>query len=70
MTEPSQQTPSCYLTVKNFAAKHGQFISESGLRNLIFHAEKNGFAGAITRLGRRVLINEVEFFRRLQQVAK
>ena len=70
MTEHSEHNPSCYLTVKNFAAKHNQFISESGLRNLIFHAEQNGFSGAITRLGRRVLINEPEFFRRLQQVAK
>ena len=33
-----------------------------GLRHLIFNAEKNGFKQVIRRIGRRVLIDEAEFF--------
>lgn len=33
-----------------------------GLRHLIFNADKNGFAPAIKRVGRRVLIDEKKFF--------
>ena len=33
-----------------------------GLRHLIFNAETNGFAPAIKRVGRRVLIDESRFF--------
>lgn len=33
-----------------------------GLRHLIFHAESNGFKKVVCRIGRRVLINEGEFF--------
>lgn len=34
-----------------------------GLRHLIFHAQTNGFASAFKRVGRRVLVDEAEFFR-------
>lgn len=34
-----------------------------GLRHLIFHADKNGFKTAFKRVGRRVLVDEAEFFR-------
>lgn len=34
-----------------------------GLRHLIFHAESNGFASAFVRVGRRVLVDENEFFK-------
>lgn len=33
-----------------------------GLRHLIFHAETNGFKSAFLRVGRRVLVDENEFF--------
>jgi hypothetical protein len=33
-----------------------------GLRHLIFHAETNGFASCIVRVGRRILIDEGKFF--------
>lgn len=33
-----------------------------GLRHLIFNAEKNGFNKVVTRVGRRVLIDEGAFF--------
>lgn len=38
-----------------------------GLRHLIFHAEKNGFNQVIRRVGRRILIDEAEFFRWVEQ---
>lgn len=34
-----------------------------GLRHLIFHAQTNGFETAFKRVGRRVLVDEAEFFR-------
>jgi len=36
--------------------------TSAGLRYLIFHASKNGFDSAITRVNRRVLIDEQAFF--------
>lgn len=36
--------------------------SQSGLRHLIFNAESNGFSRCVRRIGRRVLIDEAEFF--------
>ena len=38
-----------------------------GLRHLIFYAKKNGFGRALRRSGRRVLIDEAEFFHWLDQ---
>ena len=34
-----------------------------GLRHLVFYSEKNGFARVIRRVGRRLLIDEAEFFK-------
>jgi hypothetical protein len=34
----------------------------SGLRYLVFNAEKNGFASCIKRIGKRILIDEDAFF--------
>lgn len=34
-----------------------------GMRHLIFNATTNGFARAFVRVGRRVLVDEAEFFR-------
>jgi hypothetical protein len=33
-----------------------------GLRHLVFHAETNGFKAAFKRVGRRVLVDELEFY--------
>jgi hypothetical protein len=38
-----------------------------GLRHLIFNADKNGFDRVIKRAGRRVLIDEEEFFQWLEE---
>lgn len=52
-----------FLSVKKFCQKHTSF-SEGGLRNLIFHKEKNGLMleKAIVKVGKRVLIDEERFF--------
>jgi hypothetical protein len=51
-----------YLSVRQMAEKHPAF-SEASLRYHIFHERQNGLAGAIRRLGRKVLIDEGLFFR-------
>jgi len=49
------------FTIKNWPEKH-KWPTESGLRYLVFNAHKNGFDSVIRRVGRRVLIDEREFF--------
>jgi hypothetical protein len=51
------------FTVKQFIAKH-QAFTNGGIRALIFNAHQNGLAksGAMLRIGRKVLIDEVKFF--------
>ena len=53
----------CYLTVNQFTEKHPCFTT-GGLRDLIFKEHSNGLAkaGAIVRLGRKVLIDESAFY--------
>ena len=43
--------------------QHHVWPPAGGLRHLIFHAKRNGFDAVVRRVGRRVLINEAEFFR-------
>jgi len=50
------------LTVKQFADKHPAF-SAPALRNIRFHQDSNGFAPAFKTVGRKVLVDETEFFR-------
>lgn len=42
--------------------KHHEWPPIGGLRHLMFHRQKNGFASAFVKVGRRVLVNEQEFF--------
>lgn len=42
--------------------KHHEWPLIGGLRHLMFYREKNGFASAFVKCGRRVLVDEVEFF--------
>ena len=58
----SEKIPT-FLTVSQFIKKH-PFISNGGLRFQIFNAKNNGLekAGAIVRMGRRVLVNEGNYF--------
>ena len=48
-------------TVRQFCERH-PFMSEGGLRHLIFNARSTGFSGCIRRIGRRVYIDETAFF--------
>lgn len=43
-------------TVQQFAAEN-PWVSERGLRNLIFRGEENGFRCCIRRVGRKILID-------------
>jgi hypothetical protein len=43
--------------------KFHQWPPIGGLRHLIFNAHYNGFSNVIRRAGRRVLIDEQEFFK-------
>lgn len=51
-------------TVSQFSERR-RFISEGGLRFQIFNATRNGLEkiGAVVRIGRHVLIDEIKYFR-------
>ena len=66
-TEPSSPPLSRLLTVKEWA-KHHNHPPEGGLRHLIFNAKSNGFERCIRRIGRRVLIDEAEYFNWVKEV--
>jgi len=51
-----------YYSVKLLAEKHPGF-SESYLRYLIFNSKTNGFNKCVTRIGRKVLIDEDAFLK-------
>jgi hypothetical protein len=61
MTELTLPETRRLLTVRQFSQKHPAF-PEGGLRHQIFHADENGLASAIRRLGRKVLIDESLYF--------
>ena len=49
-------------TVRSLVAKHSG-LNEGGVRWAIFNARENGLAdsGALVRMGRKVLLDEVQF---------
>jgi hypothetical protein len=47
--------------------KHHEWPPQGGLRHLMFHRETNGFARAFVKCGRRVLVDEAEFFSVVKQ---
>lgn len=64
-----------FLTVKDFCAKQTSWPSESALRAIILGAAwgENKFQSAFKRVGRRVLVDEVEFWQcvdRMQEGTK
>lgn len=59
--EKSYSAPTRLIPVPDWN-KHHDWPPVGGLRHLIFHAERNGFSRVIRRVGRRVLIDEAEFF--------
>lgn len=54
--------PRTLLTVRQFSEKHPAF-PQGSLRNLIFHAEANGFKRCVRRINSKVLLDEQEVFR-------
>ncbi|PPC90453.1 MAG: hypothetical protein CTY34_07675 [Methylobacter sp.] len=56
------EQPSRLIPVPKWNTYHS-WPPHGGLRHLIFNAETNGFSKAFKRVGRRVLVDEREFFR-------
>ena len=67
-TDNSSTTPN-YRTVKQFCDRH-EWATLGGIRNLIFHAETNGFAKCIKRMGRRILLDEDAIFTWIDEQSK
>lgn len=55
-----------FLTVRQFSAKYPAF-PEGGMRYRIFNADKNGFHRCIRRVGTKVLLDEIEFFKWVEE---
>lgn len=47
--------------------EHHPWPPVGGLRHLIFYANENGFSKVVKKCGRRVLIDEQEFFRWVEE---
>ena len=64
MATPQQQNqqPTNRLIPVPEWNQHHSWPPQGGLRHLIFNEKTNGFASAFKRVGRRVLIDEAEFF--------
>ncbi len=62
-TEILQTQPANRLIPVPEWNKHHSWPPQGGLRHLIFNEKTNGFASAFKRVGRRVLVDEREFFR-------
>jgi hypothetical protein len=56
-----EQSRTCLIPVTAWNDHH-PWPPVGGLRHLIFNAGNNGFDAVVRRCGRRVLIDEAEFF--------
>ncbi len=72
MTNKAKELPQkkCRLIPAYQWHLHHDWPPPGGLRYLIFHADTNGFAKAIKRVGRRVLIDEKKFFECIEESNK
>jgi len=66
MSQEGSRQAKRLLTVNQFSESH-PFMTNGGLRFIIFNANSNGFKKAIKRLGRKVLIDEEIFFQCLNE---
>lgn len=71
--QPCRSPPEEYsrrYTVRNFANKYPEFCTESSLRWMLFHSKTNGMNefNVVERIGRRVIINEENFFKWLEAI--
>ncbi len=62
LTQSEAQPPVRRLIPVSDWPKFHPWPPIGGLRHIIFHAKTNGFAPAIKRVGRNVLIDESVFF--------
>ncbi len=62
-----EQQEKTYLTIKQFVSRY-PWPSESALRAIVQQASERGFATAIKRFYRRVLIDPQEFFACLERM--
>lgn len=62
VNELQQKQPSSRLIPVPEWNQHHSWPPIGGLRHLIFNEDTNGFKKAFKRVGRRVLIDEAEFF--------
>lgn len=63
LNELQQKQPSNRLIPVTEWSLYHPWPPIGGLRHLVFFERKNGFASAFKRVGKRVLVDEVEFFR-------
>ncbi|MBL1265727.1 hypothetical protein [Candidatus Methylomicrobium oryzae] len=61
-TAPKTTQPATRLIPVPDWKNHHSWPPEGGLRHLIFNKDSNGFSTAFKKVGRRVLIDEAEFF--------
>lgn len=59
---PDTKAPKIRLIPLTDWPKHHSWPPLGGLRHLVFHGSSNGFNRVIRRIGRRVLIDEQQFF--------
>jgi len=59
-----------YSTIKNFVRKYPDFLTEGGIRHLIFWEKQNNFHTCVKRVGRRILLDEDEVFSWVEQQNK
>lgn len=62
LAEIQQIQPSTRLIPVPDWNKFHAWPPQGGLRHLIFNQRNNGFSNAFKRVGRRVLVDEAEFF--------
>ncbi len=62
ISELQQKQPISRLIPATKWNEHFEWPPIGGLRHIIFNAETNGFAAAIKRVGRRVLIDPEKFW--------
>lgn len=62
MQHDTTTQPRKLVPVTQWQVEH-DWPTEAGLRHLIFHEHENGFHRCVRRVGRRVLVDEDEFYR-------
>jgi len=60
------QAPPRLFGVKDFCSRH-PWLKEATLRNRIATSDEHGFGNVIRRLGRKILVDETEFFQWLDR---